>query len=288
MQGSMRIERAGQQRWLVVPAAPEQLWPQVRAFWEAQRQPIAVEDAKVGIIETEWTQNRSNVPDDFIRRTIGRVFEGLYDSGERDRFRTRLERTEGGTEIYISHRGIQEVPLGNDRERFAWRPRASDPQLEAEMLSRLMVALGGATGSAPQPQPAALAAVTTAPEGPARARLVASNTALEIDDPFDRAWRRTGLALDRAGFTVEDRDRAQGLYYVRYVDPRNAGKEGPGFWSRLFGDTTDPQAAVRYRIAVKAVDGTQRSVLAVLSSAGAAETSENAQRIAALLLNELK
>jgi outer membrane protein assembly factor BamC len=293
VQGAMRIERAGQQRWLVVPASPEQLWPQVRAFWEAQRLPIAIEDAKAGILETDWAENRAKVPTDFIRSTIGRVFEGLYDSGERDRYRTRLERTEAGTEIYISHRGLQEVPVDNDRERFVWRARAADPELEAEMLSRLMVQLGGlasnaGTATAAQAQPTALAAVTGAPEAPPRARLVVGGTALEVDDPFDRAWRRTGLALDRAGFTVEDRDRNLGLYYVRYVDPRNAGKEGPGFWARLMGNTTDPQAAVRYRIAVKAVEGTQKTVLAVLSSAGAVESGENAQRIASLLLGELK
>jgi outer membrane protein assembly factor BamC len=293
--GPIRIERAGQQRWLVVPAAPEQLWPQVRAFWESQRLPIVLEDAKAGVLETDWAENRAKVPTDFIRSTIGKVFDGIYDSGERDRFRTRLERTEAGTEIYVSHRGLQEVPVDDQRERFVWRPRAADPQLEAEMLSRLMVALGGVaaapsttTATAAPGQPAALAAVSAAPEGPARARLVANKTALEIDDPFDRAWRRTGLALDRAGFTVEDRDRNMGVYYVRYVDPRNAGKEGPGFWSRLFGDTTDPQAALRYRVVVKAIDGTQKSVLAVLTSAGAVESGENGQRIAALLLGELK
>jgi outer membrane protein assembly factor BamC len=282
-QGAIRIERAGQQRWLVVPAAPEQVWPQVRAFWEQQRFPIAVEDAKAGVIETGWAENRAKLPNDFIRSTIGRVFSGLYDSGERDLFRTRLERTEAGTEIYVSHRGLEEVYADALKESTTWRTRPNDPQLEAEMLSRLMLALG-----AQQPQQQALATVAAAPEGPARARLVVGNTALEIDDPFDRAWRRAGLALDRAGFTVEDRDRNLGLYYVRYVDPRNAGKDGPGFWARLMGDTTDPQAAVRYRIAIKGMEGGQKSVLAVLTSAGAVESGENGQRIAALLLNELK
>jgi outer membrane protein assembly factor BamC len=285
-QGAIRIERAGQQRWLVVPAAPEQVWPQVRAFWEQQRFPIAVEDAKTGVIETGWAENRAKLPNDFIRSTIGRVFSGLYDSGERDLFRTRLERTEAGTEIYVSHRGLEEVYADALKESTTWRTRPNDPQLEAEMLSRLMLALGA--GQAQQPQAQVQAAVTATPEGPARARLVAGNNALEIDDPFDRAWRRAGLALDRAGFTVEDRDRNLGLYYVRYVDPRNAGKEGPGFWARLMGDTTDPQAAVRYRIAIKGLDGGQKSALAVLTSAGAVESGENGQRIAALLLNELK
>jgi len=283
-QGTVRIERAGQQRWLVVAAPPEQVWPQVRAFWEQQRFPIAVEDAKAGVIETGWAENRAKLPQDFIRNTIGRVFSGLYDTGERDLFRTRLERTEAGTEVYVSHRGLEEVYSDERKESTAWRARPNDPQLEAEMLARLMLTLSPAQ----QPVAEARAAVTAAPEGPARARLVAGHAALEVDDPFDRAWRRVGLALDRSGFTVEDRDRNLGLYYVRYVDPRNAGKEGPGFWARLLGDTTDPQAAVRYRIAVRGLDGSAKSAVAVLTSAGAAESGENGQRIATLLLNELR
>ncbi len=282
-QGAVRIERAGQQRWLVVAATPEQVWPQVRAFWEQQRFPIAIEDAKAGVIETGWAENRAKLPQDFIRSTIGRVFSGLYDTGERDLFRTRLERTEAGTEIYVSHRGLEEVYTDERKEITSWRSRPNDPQLEAEMLTRLMLTLSPA-----QPAAEARTAVAGAPEGPARARLVAGHAALEVDDPFDRAWRRVGLALDRGGFTVEDRDRNLGLYYVRYVDPRNAGKEGPGFWARLMGDTTDPQAAVRYRIAVKGLDGTGKSAVVVLTSAGAAESGENGQRIATLLLNELR
>ena len=133
---------------------------------------------------------------------------------------------------------------------------------------------------------ALVASATAAPEGPARARAVANGTALEVDDPFDRAWRRVGLALDRSGFTVEDRDRNLGLYYVRYVDPKSVGKEAPGFWSRLFGDSSNPHAAVRYRIAIKG--NGDKSVVAVMTSAGAVETGEAAQRIAAVLVAELR
>jgi hypothetical protein len=56
-------------------------------------------------------------------------------------------------------------------------------------------------------------------------------TARQVDEGFDRAWRRVGLALDRAGFTVEDRDRTQGIYFVRYI---NDATETKGFFSKLF------------------------------------------------------
>jgi outer membrane protein assembly factor BamC len=278
-QAGMRVERQGQQRWLVLPIAPEQLWPQLRAFWEQRGFNLVVDDAKAGLLETNWAENRAKLPTDAVRNMLGRLVGNFYDTGERDQFRTRVERTATGSEVYIAHRGAEEVFIGERRENTTWRSRGSDSQLEAEMLSRLLISLGA------KDEPAR-AMVAAAPEVPARARAVAGGAALEVDDPFDRAWRRVGLALDRGGFTVEDRDRTLGLYYVRYVDPKSAGKEEPGFWARLMGETNNPLAAVRYRIAVKG--NGDKTVVAVLTSAGAADVGENGQRIATQLMNELR
>jgi outer membrane protein assembly factor BamC len=287
--GELRIERSGQQRWLVAPLPPEQLWPQLRAFWEARGFQIANEDAKAGVIETNWAENRGKLPNDVVRNLLGRLAGNLFDTGERDQFRTRLERVEIGgkpaTEIFISHRGIEETvvsPTGaRDDNTTRWRLRPSDPQLEAEMLARLMVSLGGA-----RDEPAARAVVAAAPEAPSRARLVGNGSALEIDEAFDRAWRRIGLALDRGGFTVEDRDRSQGLYYVRYVDPNSIGKEEPGFWSRMFGNTENPLEVRRFRVFVRA--NGQQTLVTILTSTGGLEQGETGQRVAAQLLAELR
>jgi len=298
--GDLRIERQGQQRWLVSPQTPEQLWPKLRGFWEQLGFEIEVENAPAGVMETNWSQNRAKLPKDAVRNTIGSFLGNLYDTGERDRFRTRLERIAGGTEIYVSHRGAEEVLIGQDRESTTWRARPSDPDLEAEMLARLMVALGvkeetartAVAEAGPQTAPSATgtAPAGTAPAAPAPARARAITTpgiaALEVDQPFDRAWRQVGLALDRSGFTVEDRDRTAGLYYVRYVDPKYAGQEGPGWWARMFGDTSNPQAAVRYRVALQGGDAT--TTVSVLTSAGDSNVGENGQRIAARLLQELR
>ena len=281
--GEIRVERAGQSRWLVVPQTPEQLWPQLKAFWEQRGFVLAVDDAKIGVMETNWAENRAKLPNDVIRNTLGRLVGNLYDTGERDLFRTRIERTATGSEVFISHRGAEEVFVGERREATTWRARSSDEQLEAEMLSRMMVML------APKDEPVrALAAVAGATDGPARARLLAGQAAptVEVDDALDRAWRRVGLALDRGGFTVEDRDRAGGLYYVRYVDPKSAGRDDPGFFAKWFGSANASQAPVRYRVALKTV-GAQTQV-AVLTSAGGADSGENGKNIANLLVRELR
>jgi outer membrane protein assembly factor BamC len=257
--GELRIERAGNQRWLVVPQSPDQLWPQLRSFWEKNGFTLQLDSPQTGVMETNWNENRARLPSDAVRNTIGRLFGNLFDTGERDLFRTRVERTERGAEIYLSHRGIVEVYNDQFRQTTTWRGRPSDADLEAEFLARLMAALAGvetprsAAAGATTPS-AAVAAVAAAPETPARARLVSDSNGsmLEVDESFDRAWRRVGLALDRGGFTVEDRDRAQGLYFVRYVDPSTAGQEEPNFFSRLFSGAKDNSAPVRYRIALKA------------------------------------
>ena len=279
--GDVRIERQGNQRWLVTSLTPEQLWPRLQAFWKDSGFTLVIDQAPTGIMETEWNENRAKLPQDIVRRSIGRVFESFYSTGERDKFRTRVERTASGSEVYISHRGVEEVYTNAQKESTVWQPRPADPQLEAAFLSRLMQRLGVS-------EEAAQTAVASAPQAPARARVVTGQPAatLQVDDNFDRAWRRVGLALDRGGFTVEDRDRGQGLFFVRYVDPKDVGKGEPGFFAKLFGGSDAAAGPLRYRIQVKA-DG-DRSNVTVLTAQGAPEAGENGQRIVGLLLEELK
>ncbi len=281
--GQMRIERLGNQRWLVVPTAPEQLWPQLRSFWQERGFTLASDSSEAGVMETDWAENRAKLPQDFIRSTIGRVFEGLYSTGERDRFRTRVERSAGGSEVYISHRGLEEVYSNERKDGTVWQNRANDPQLESEFLTRLMVRLGAPESTSRM----TVAAAAAAPEAPPRARAVAgAGAGLEVDEAYDRAWRRLGLALDRSGFSVEDRDRSAGLYFVRYVDPKETEKGEPNFFQRLFRSSSNPTGPVRYRIAVKAAGA--KTNVSVLNSAGAADNSDNAKNIVAFLVKELK
>ena len=281
--GDMKIVREGTQRWLVVPVAADQLWPQLREVWIERGFNLVIDNAQAGVMETDWAENRAKLPQDVIRRTLGRALDSLYDTGERDRFRTRIERAGQVTEVYISHRGMTEVLTGERKESTVWQARPSDPDLEAEFLTRLLVKLGTKEAAArdivAKPVPAA------AP----RARAVSGQSALTVDEGFDRAWRRVGLALDRSGFTVEDRDRAGGLYFVRYVDPKKAATNAePGFFAKLFsfGKSDDAAAPVRYRIAVKG-EG-DRTTVSVQTSQGAAETTEVGLRIVALLVDDLK
>jgi outer membrane protein assembly factor BamC len=284
----VRVERSGNQRWLVVAVPADKLWDTVKDFWQETGFIISIERPEAGVMETDWAENRAKIGDDILRNTLGRLLDSLYSTGERDKFRTRFEpgATPGTTDIFVSHRAMEEVYTSSAKDDTRWQPRAADPELEAEMLRRLMVRLGSEEKRAE----ASIASVKAEP----RAKLAKSDDGagtLEVLERFDRAWRRVGLALDRIGFTVEDRDRSRGLYFVRYVDPEidNRSKKDDGLLSKLaFWKSSEPPASskVQYRIYVS--DAGEQSTVKVLSNEGGTDKSDTAKRILGLLLQQLQ
>jgi outer membrane protein assembly factor BamC len=285
----MRIERSGTQRWLVVGGSPEKLWPGVKEFWQELGFLVNVEIPEAGILETDWAENRAKIPQDIIRGTLGKVFDSLYSTAERDKFRTRLEKgAEPGTvEIYISHRGMYEIFVNEGKSETKWQPRPADPELEAEMLRRLMVRLGVEESRAKT-----MVAADQKQERAKLSRATDGAGALLLEEAFDRAWRRVGLALDRVGFTVEDRDRSQGLYFVRYVDPEIDSKkkdDDKGILSKLMfwkGGASDKPSQAQYRIHVKTTG--ESTTVQVLTREGGVDRSDISKRILGLLHEQLK
>ena len=289
--GKMKIERAGNQRWLVVPGTAQKLWPLVKAFWQESGFIVNIDNAETGVMETDWAEDRAKIPQDAIRSALGTVFDDVYSTAERDKFRTRLEKGAEAdtTEIYISHQGMYETYIDEGKEKTRWQPRAPSPELEAEMLRKLMVRLGSDDANAK----------TAVAAEPKQERVKISKTsdgsaALELAESFDRAWRRVGLALDRVSFTVEDRDRSQGLYFVKYIDPGIDSKAKPeeeSWTSKLaFWRSKDDKAKVenlsKYRVLVKGSG--EVTQVQVLTADGTADKSETAKKILGILLDQLK
>lgn len=295
--GVARIERQGNQRWLVVSVPEDKAWNMTKAFWQENGFVLKKEDPQTGVMETDWAENRANIPTDAIRGFLGKALGTMYSTPERDMYRTRLEKgaKPGMTEIFISHRGMVEVYVNEGKDQTRWQPRDADPTLEAEMLRRLMFKFDGvsteeakqlAAKQADTPKSQDKARIDTAPDGGAM---------LVVDDNFDRSWRRVGLALDRVGFTVEDRERASGLYYVRYVDSDEKGmqEKKEGFWSKLaFWSSKDDKVPtkVQYRINVREQQpGGPTSVIVLApGNTGAADVSPIARQILDLLLQQLR
>ena len=280
--GDVQIERDGNQRWLVIDRPADKVWEPVKDFWQESGFALTMDRQDVGIMETDWAENRAKLPQDIIRKTIGKVFDSIYSTGEQDKFRTRIERRpDGKTEIYVSHRGMEEVYSNKEKDSTIWQPRKADPELETEFLRRIMVKLGVSEEQSKAIAAAPLAPVTTSTIGTQNGAPV-----LQVADPFDRTWRRVGLALDRTGFTVEDRDRSQGIYFVRYIDPGQLNKKPDGFFAKIFNRNPDAPEPIKYRIQVKGE--ANASVVSVQNANGQLDTSANAQRIVKVLADDMK
>jgi outer membrane protein assembly factor BamC len=284
----VRIMKAGTERWIVAKMTPEAAWTQVRDFWNDNGFVVVSEQPTLGIMETDWAENRAEAPQEGLAKYTSKYLDFLTDTYKRDKFRTRIERgSEAGTvEIYISHRGAQQLPTKTSQgspEDWRWQPTPPDPELEAEFLSRMMVRLGA-------PAPQAQSALAALPQQPARARIEKGTdgaSKLVVDDSFDRAWRRVGLALDRTGFTVVDRDRSKGLYFVRYSNPDLDPKASKSWLDTLqFWKSYEKSKPEQYRVVVTQAD--PNSVVTVQDPSGVADKSSNGDKILALLQDQLK
>ncbi len=283
----VHIERAGTQRWLVVPQEPEIVWPVVREFWQELGFLIKTEEPETGIMETDWAESRAKIPQGVVRNLLARVVDSLYSTAERDKFRTRLERGENGTtEIYISHRGMDEVVEGGSTQRTVWQPRPADPDMEAKMLTRLMLRFGV------EQEQSELELATLQNTSQTRAYIDKTHKdILVVNEAFDRSWRRVGLALDRIGFTVEDRNRLEGVYFVRYINPDlDTHKTGTddGILSRLvFWRKDAEKTAEKHLISVKET-GANSSHVKVYDENNKPVDLNTASRILNLLHDQLR
>jgi outer membrane protein assembly factor BamC len=276
---TVQIQREGNIRWLVIPEDASVIWPQVKQFWLENGFTLAKEEPQIGIMETQWAENRADIPQDAIRKFLGQALEMLYSASTRDKFRVRLERGQvpGTTELYLSHRGAEEVAKG---EEWVWQSRPPDPELETEMLNRLMVFLGV------EPEQAKLAIANQPPPTNSRSELThstAGTVTLLLREDFEQAWRHIGLALDRLGFTVEDRDKDSSTYVIRYIDPEV--NESRSFWDKLFGDSTEKNSS-EYQINLVTEANVTRVV--VKNNQGNLVTSELAEKILTLLHEQLQ
>jgi len=281
----IRVERSGSERWLVIDAPPGEVWPKLREFWLENGFLIAFEDPAIGIMETAWAEKREQLPVGAVRRLLATINKAAYSYATRDRFRVRLERgvKPGTTELYISHRGAQEKVEG---DTYVWAPRPADPELEAEMLNRLMVSFG-----IEKQRAATLMASVKA--RPSRAEIVtdaAGHRLLSVKEGFARAWRRTGLALDRVGFTVADRDRSRGLFFVRYVDPLADEKKETKSWIdklKFWGGKDGPDLS-KSEFLISLVGREAVTQVVVLDKDGRRDRSGTSERILALLEKQLR
>ena len=284
----MRIAKDGERRWLVVEKPAPELYPQVKDFWQENGFLLVVDSPSTGIMETDWAENRAKIAQDWIRSTIGGALDSIYDTGERDKYKTRLEVTKPSeTEIYITQRGAIEKCVTDSTTTACnstiWTSRPNDPELEAVFLARLMERLGMT-----QEQAKAMVAAPLGPKTPKAKFVQEGNNKgyIELSAGFDRSWRDIGLALDRSNFTVEDRNRSQGVYFVRYVNAKDVG-DSKGFFSNLFSSKDDSKLqAKKYQVIVKST-GENSSNVYVQDADGKPENTPAGFQLLTLLTEQL-
>lgn len=288
---NIEVMRDGDQRWLVIEGKPDDVWFRVVEFWQENGILLEEQDPTVGIIVTGWLENLADISSDFVTDAFRRIAGGLYSASTRDQFRLRIENgiSPGTTELYLTHRGMQEKIIQDGTgsvERTVWNSRPSDPGLESVMLKRIMVYLGS-TDQAAATQLAGAKEKANKPRS--RLNKTSDQVSLIVDENFDRSWRLTGVALDRVGFAVEDRNRSDGIYYVRYNDPMRGITEEKGFLSKLvFWDVDEADIDKESQYWIKLVDAGQATNISVLNAQGIRDKSETAERILTLIQEQIR
>jgi outer membrane protein assembly factor BamC len=287
------LRREGNTRWLEVAAPPAAVWPRVVGFWREQGILLVEENPTVGVMKTDWIENRAEIRQDFIARMLRKVADGIYATSKRDQYRVRLERgPKNTTEVHMTHTAMEERLLRNvagEEAQGVWEPAPSDPGKEAEMLRRLMVFLGVTEKRAANAAAGADAGAGPAAARPTTARMVpdGAGSALMISEEFRRAWRQTGVALDRVGFAVEDRDMSSGTYFVRYDPGSESTQKKEGFFSKMaFWRSKDIDPIKKYQ--VKLVEAGAETKLTVLDAAGQRDDSPGGKKILSLLQEQIR
>jgi outer membrane protein assembly factor BamC len=239
-------------------------------------------------METDWVESGTDVPQDSIRAFLKKHLNMIYSSPVRDRFRVRLVRTADNesTEVYLTHSGIEEVAIGGNlasaSNAFIWQQRPSDPELETEMLNRLMLYLGDLEKNAGSK----IAVNSGIGTGSTLARLIERDgeSQLIISEGYSNAWQLVGIALDKNNYSIDDQDRTHGLYIVEYRDLEKENKKHRRddswldnllYWSR----ETEDQPSVQQHYWVRLSDRNDHTIVVVRNSGDKPDISAGARQV---------
>lgn len=284
----VRLERDGNQRWLVVDGkSPREIWPLLKVFWQENGFDIKSEEPAIGQMETEWAENRAKIPQDSLRRLLDKVgLGGIYSTSERDKFIIRIEQGKNGsTDIFFAHKGMKEVYADKNKDTTTWQPAANDPNLEAAFLARFMQYMGVDQQQAEN----ALSQSVAKRSGNELAR-IDGNTLLVSGD-YGRNWRRTALALDRIGLNVLGQNIERHAFLVQQApnESEAVSTKKPGLFGRIFGKgkkVEKPAAYPEIIVFVEPVNGGSR--IRLLNKDGSAYNGSDASTLLSHLHTELR
>lgn len=283
---NMHIEREGSQRWLAIgDKSPQEVWPLLKAFWQENGFVIDQENPATGFMQTQWAENRAAIPTDPIRRLFQKVgLGGIYSSAYRDRFVIRVERAaKGGSAVTFSHQGMEEELVGKAKDTSQWVPRASDPNLEAQLLARFMMRLGA-------DQDTVQKELLQKGSGTGELAKIDGNQ-LVVAGSHERNVHRLGLTLDRVGLTVQGFNAADNTFTVQPADMEAdaVSNAKPGFFSRLFGSKKAAPTAKKPLMQIRiAPQNNNTDIITLRNADGSAYTGKDGDSILNRLWRELR
>ena len=237
---NVEVLRDNYRRWLLVDLSPSDVWTLSKEFFRSYGFTIEKENQKTGILETDYLEIETKVPDRSlgkIRAALAKALKTQYGLPIADKYRLRVESHSSPqqSEVYLTLFSIGEVVNGDMR---LWQPREKDVELETEMLLQLMLFLGESKSEAINK-----INENNKLENPTVEVLKFENGFARLVFPYDKdqAWRYLGWALDELGIEVEDRDSFEGSYFIN-VEPNK------GFFSKLMSTVG---SAKTYQLFVK-------------------------------------
>ena len=252
---SLKLESSGDMYWLSVEQPVTDLYQMVKNFWAEQGYRLVVDEPVIGVMQTEWVYKEEGA-DQRSENWFLQLFDEAELSASQDQFRTRIERGPGGdNRIYIAHRGTEYQYVFDARDTGRntgtsaptdnqWRFRQPEPELEIEMLSRLMLHLGLRQAEVDE-QVASLKLYS--PQAFMHLNSEENSPYLIIKSPYQIAWNRILHQLDRLNFEIAKKEYKSGLTEegVIFVNTMvEEDSEKGGFFSFLSGSDTNKRQMV--------------------------------------------
>lgn len=227
------------ERWLhIAKVDSDDLWERLQRFLNAQG--FTVEEARkdVGVIRTNFLARKEIVPKSemsFLTRILNSWREETAE-GAMDRLTLRVETdAQGGANVYLRHSMI--IADNSDGDITTWRSRPYHPEFEAEMLYQAMTFLGASMTDA--------IAQIKATEVHSALSLDGAFAGISLAAGLEESWQYILSLSDRAGFSVLNTDKANGIMTLRLSD---VNQPKPGFFARLFGtDKTVRDVVLRFK-----------------------------------------
>ena len=195
LEETVKIQKLGARRWILINVPPSEVWPQLRSFLAQNNLDLSRIDTTNGILETYWVQFKD-------------------DLSKKDKFRLQIDQ---GVQPETSEIHILQVSVDNSQSASGevnWPISSMNPEREAVLLDDLAATLASDMSAS-----ISMLAQNIGGKSKINMAQVDGEPVLQMKLEYKRAWATIGYSVNREGFSLFDDDRKLGIYYVSYIKP---------------------------------------------------------------------